>query len=255
MFSKIGTRRRQYLINRFGKVKPSILEVGAFDNATFRKDSGDKVRYLDFFSGPELREMHKNNPRRMPDRIVDVDFVVKSSHFAKGIREKFDLIVANHVIEHVPDAIYWLKQSHDLLRSGGLLFLAVPDRRYTFDYFRPETRATEMIRAHSDKLEKPDVWQLMDHFYYHQKVDLEAIWQGKPPKDFRPRFSLERAVKMAKEQSKVYTDAHCWVFTPASFRRCVGDLRSAGHCTLEIDAIEDTVQGSNEFWATLKKAA
>ena len=136
---------------------------------------------------------------------------------------------------------------------GGAVFLSVPDKRYTFDYYRPESLATQMIRAHAEKLDKPDKWQLVEHFYYHFKVDTARIWEGVAPGPFAPRFSLAEALRRAEAKSATYTDAHCWVFTPASFAACVADLRSAGMLPFEVAALQEPEPGSNEFRVILKK--
>ena len=77
------------------------------------------------------------------------------------------------------------------------------------------------------------------------------IWAGRPPLEFKPRFSLEEAIQMAEEKSRVYTDAHCWVFEPESFRRCITDLVSATMIEAGVDLIRDTQPGTHEFWAIL----
>ncbi|WP_156964641.1 methyltransferase domain-containing protein [Methylocapsa aurea] len=251
MLSNVAMRRRAFIENRLCGKKPRILEFGAFDNPTFRRELGDHVKYLDFFSGPELREMHKDNQNRDLDAIVDVDYVVKSNRFVDQIKERFDLLVANHVVEHIPDLIFWFQQAQTLLTRGGIAFLAVPDRRYTFDYFRPLSLATQMIRAHRDRLEKPDMWHLAEHFYYHQKVSLKELWDGNLPRKFEPRFSLAKALIMAEEKSGQYTDAHCWVFTADSFPQLIADLRSSGTVNLGLDGVKEPEPGTNEFWAIL----
>jgi SAM-dependent methyltransferase len=54
--------------------------------------------------------------------------VLKSSfeetHFGAST---FDLIIANHVLEHVVDPILFLKKAHKLLKNGGILFIDVPN--------------------------------------------------------------------------------------------------------------------------------
>jgi hypothetical protein len=54
-----------------------------------------------------------------------------------------------------------------------------------------------MVRAHAERLDRPDVWQLTEAFYYHMKVDLSALWNGQGPTQFIPRFSLAHARRLA----------------------------------------------------------
>ncbi|MEE4212670.1 MAG: methyltransferase domain-containing protein [Parvularcula sp.] len=248
-------QRRNFALRHVPQDAPRVLEIGAFDNPTFSNALGDNVRYLDYFTRDELRAMHQDNPRRRLDKAVHVDFVVKGRNIADQIQSetnyRFDLIVANHVIEHVPDIIFWFRQLERLLNPQGRVFLAVPDRRYTFDYFRPETIATQIVRAHVEGIDKPSKWQLAESYYYHQKVNLAALWSGNRPRVFRPRFSLKEALRLAEERCATYTDTHCWVFTPPSFTRCMSDIASLGVTKLGITAIEGPAPSTNEFWTIL----
>jgi hypothetical protein len=250
---KTALRRRAFIEERAGPAG-RVLEIGAFDNPTFRREAGDHVRYLDYFSTEELRVAHAGNPRRDPAGAVDVDFVVKSSDFAGVVAGPYDLAVANHVVEHIPDLVHWFAQLTGLLAEGGRVFLAVPDRRYTFDYFRKESNAVQVLRAHREQLDKPDAWQLAENFYYHQKVDLAALWEGVLPERFTPRFSLAEALRRAEAQAAKYVACHCWVFTPPSFRALLNDLHSAGVLDLAVEHMDGPRPGTNEFWVLLRRA-
>ncbi|MGH6862257.1 MAG: class I SAM-dependent methyltransferase [Phyllobacterium sp.] len=250
--SKIAVARRQYLARHVASFG-SIAELGAFDNPVFSSDLDDDVKYIDWFSKEELIDMHKNNPRRNFARAVDVDYVIKDHLFARHISARFDTISGSHVIEHIADVISWLNQLESLLSPGGRLFLAIPDRRYTFDFYRKESTAVEMVRASVDRLQRPDTWQLFDHFYYHQKVDCQAIWSGQAPSKFSPRFDLDDALQRAERASSTYTDAHCWVFTPESFKRAMDDLFVGGFTKLSVHHVEPTMKNENEFWAIMRK--
>ncbi len=252
--SRIGRSRRDFITSSLGSPN-SILEVGAFDNPVYRRELGDPVKYVDWFSHEELAEMHGDNPRRDNNLIVDVDFVVKDRHIAHAISEKFDLICASHVIEHIPDVIFWFAELDAMLANEGRVFLAIPDRRYTFDYFRPASRATELIRAYEEKIERPAIWQLADHFYYHQKVDLAALWRQESPGSFTPRFSLSQAMDLARAKANTYTDCHCWTFTADSFGQMLADLESSGLCPFTIEKITPPLPNTNEFFALLRRAS
>ena len=247
MLTTVAQSRRDFLLRNRGESNGRILEIGPLDNPTFRPELGDRVEYLDFFSRTELVKAHRNNPRRNLDAAVEVDHVVKTARFAEKISAGFACVVAHHVIEHVPDPILWLEQVASLLQNDGVLYLSVPDRRYTFDYFRPVSLATQMMRAYAERLERPSVWQLTEAFYYHMKVDLAALWLGRVPPRFVPRFSLADARRLAETKCSTYTDVHCWVFTSSSFIRCIEDLRSAGLCSFSMNVMEEPQSGTNEF--------
>ncbi len=51
--------------------------------------------------------------------------------FADGT---FDVIVSNHVIEHVPDASIHVREIHRVLRPGGVAYVATPNRWWPWEF-------------------------------------------------------------------------------------------------------------------------
>jgi SAM-dependent methyltransferase len=64
--------------------------------------------------------------------------------------ESVDFIVANHFLEHCEDPIGTIENHLSKLRPGGVLFYAIPDKRYTFDFRRPRTSLSHLIVDHED---------------------------------------------------------------------------------------------------------
>ena len=61
-----------------------------------------------------------------------------------------DFIIANHFLEHCEDPIATLKTFFRVLKIGGIVFLAIPDKRLTFDKNRERTSLAHLIRDHLD---------------------------------------------------------------------------------------------------------
>ncbi|MCY7273284.1 MAG: class I SAM-dependent methyltransferase [Phormidesmis sp. CAN_BIN44] len=68
-------------------------------------------------------------------KIVDVDYVwgEKSLIDLLETEAPLDYVIASHVIEHVPDFIGWLSEVRGILKPGGILSLAIPDKRQCLD--------------------------------------------------------------------------------------------------------------------------
>ena len=84
--------------------------------------------------------------------IEDVDLVGSSTHIGELVRARgeagtFDYVVSSHNFEHLPNPIRFLQGCAEALRPGGILSMAIPDRRACFDYFRPVTRLSDWIQA------------------------------------------------------------------------------------------------------------
>ena len=65
--------------------------------------------------------------------LVKVDIVddgEKLSSFPDG---QLDFIIANHMIEHTANPLGTIRNHLRKIREGGVLYYAVPDKRYTFD--------------------------------------------------------------------------------------------------------------------------
>lgn len=230
-----------------------ILEIGALDSPTYRREHGYQVRYADYASREELSQKGERNPRYALDRIVDVDYVVNGVDYSEVIHDRFDLIVANHVIEHVPDTITWLHGLGRLLRPGGRVFLSVPDKRFTFDIVRRETNCMDLLRNHIERRTRPGLLDLLDHFWNHKKVNAKDVATGRHHElikqmRFSPRDALANAARMAELP---YADVHCHVFTEASFRQLMLELAGFGFLAYRRQDIFPVRAGTNEFHVLL----
>jgi hypothetical protein len=235
-------------INLDGK---RILEVGALDDPMFPQADGLRVRYLDWFSRDELVARHPNRTG-----IVNVDYAVKSKRFADAVAGQFDLIVANHVIEHIPDPITWLQQLSALAFPGGCLFLSVPDKRFTFDYLRQPSTIVQLLRAHEEDLERADVWQVLDARLFHRPLKIGDFANGCPPREklVGRRSDLRCALESArKAATNSYANVHCFVYTPYSFEHILECLHEVAFIPWRIAAIADTQTGMNEFHVLLRR--
>ncbi|MBI4858866.1 MAG: glycosyltransferase, partial [Candidatus Riflebacteria bacterium] len=65
--------------------------------------------------------------------------------------EVFDFLIASHVLEHLADPLTALVEWHRVVRPGGKLLLAVPDKRFTFDRDRPRTPLSHLLWNRREK--------------------------------------------------------------------------------------------------------
>lgn len=155
--------RRRFLVDNLGEIECRVLGFGALDNPTFLK-SEDDVYFADFFSQRESVDRHRSNAAHSWSKIIPVDYLLRDRSISEAVSWPGDLIIANHVIEHTP--IRWLQNLRAVAAPGGRLFLSVPDRRFTFDYFKPISDTVDWLRAHREELTKPSFRQIIPHLYY-----------------------------------------------------------------------------------------
>jgi len=242
------SRRTQIISQYQDPYTAAILEIGALDSPTYTRDAFN-VKYADFAFSKELSSHSKNNPRYNLERIVEVDYAVVGNKYSEMINSKFDIIVANHVIEHVPDAIGWMHDLGKILSPGGIVFLSVPDKRFTFDIARRETSFLDLLRAHVTRQAKPDFFNLLDHFWNHKSVKVADVLAGRhhellKRRRFSPVAAIDIALQMAKRD---YADVHCHVFTESTFEEILILLREFGYFAYEQVASFPVKESSNEF--------
>lgn len=244
---------RRGIVEHLIEKETRILEIGALNSPTFyTKDA--RVTIADWLSREQLEAHYKNK-----SGIVDVDLIVEGDILTSAQKQgflDFDIIIANHVIEHIPDVIGWLGQLGKISRKDGYLSMAVPDRRYTFDFIRGETDVVDLIDCHRRALSIPDFRQILKHLYFKKNVVASDIWDETLRNETleKKRFELNDAVKKAMEMEGEFHSLHCSVFTSGSFENAMNDLYKARIIPWKIERLVDVQTGSNEFLVLMKNA-
>jgi SAM-dependent methyltransferase len=122
------------------------LEIGAL-HRPLGVPADAHVRYVDRMDVAELRSHY---PELQAENLVTVDIIDNGELLASQADASADFIIANHFIEHTEDPIGALSNHLRVLRSGGILYLAVPDRRRTFDVDREPSPLAHVARDHRD---------------------------------------------------------------------------------------------------------
>ncbi len=124
------------------------IEIGALD-FPLRLPRGASVCYVDYLDAVGLCEAYdstlsEGRPLVVPDVVDD------GARLALFPDESLDFVVANHMLEHVEDPIAALQHQLRVLRSGGVLYLTLPDARQSFDAPRKRTTTEHLLRDHRD---------------------------------------------------------------------------------------------------------
>lgn len=233
------------------------IEIGPLVSPTVRKEEG-RVFYVDHDTTENLHKKFANDPNIDVDRIVPIDAVWGNRTLREALGEvRADYIIASHVVEHVPDLLGWLNELREVLQPGGTIRLAIPDKRYTFDYLRRLTVLSDVVTAHSLRARIPLPWCVMDHFLNLVTVDAVAAWNGTLDPDklvrmYRPVDAIALTVDAHKNGN--YHDSHCWVLTPRSFALLLAEAAELGFVNLACDHFYDTARNDFEFFVALKSS-
>ncbi len=149
---------RTFLAHHF--VHGQGIEIGAAQFPVILPE-GVKIRYVDLFTEAEIR---KAWPIYENLDIVHIDVVDNGEQLTKFKARSLDFIIANHFLEHCLDPIGTLTNMYKKLRPNGILFLAIPDKRYTFDKDRVITPYSHLLAEHKDKT-KRFLWEHTVEFF------------------------------------------------------------------------------------------
>ncbi len=232
---------RENLIAMIGP-ELSLLEIGPFCQPVFR---GRKVQYMDVLDAAGLRERAVEigmDPTACPEKI----HFLGDLGLAAGA--DFDIVFSSHNVEHQPDLIRHLQDVERALADGGALVMLVPDKRYCFDHFLPETTLPEVLEAYIERRTRHSARHVIEHIALTCHNDILRHWNGDhgEPPDLNNHV-VPLAMSHFEALRETYIDVHAWKFTPKNFREIVSALRHHGLTRLEIERVYETGIGRNEF--------
>jgi len=228
---RISIDPRRRLALRF--IRGRGIEIGALHNPLWMPPWA-RVTYVDRLTEGELRGHY---PELSSFRLVKVDVVddgEKLTRFEPGTQ---DFIIASHFLEHTQDPIGTIRRLLEVLRPGGILFLAVPDKRFTFDKGRPETEFAHVLR---DSLEGPQ-WSYDGHLR-----EFVSLVMGSSGEQLEAVVNGFRATNYS---------IHFHVWSQRSLRdfldRLIADIR----LPMKIEAFVDNTRGRGENICIVRKTA
>lgn len=133
------------------------IEIGALHNPAVVPHL--KVRYVDRIPREEAL-LHY--PELRGQDLVAVDIIDDAETLASVADKSQDFVIANHVIEHMGNPIASLLNWCRVLKRGGRLFLAVPDKRFTFDCDREITALDHLLADFRERSDERDYEHFRD---------------------------------------------------------------------------------------------
>ncbi len=228
-----------------------ILEVGPAHNAILPKRDGYDTKIVDYLDRSGLVEKYREFPQYSPDDIEDVDYVLPAgASMSDVIDERFQLVLASHVLEHTISMVHFLNDCGRLLAPGGVVTLVVPDHRYCFDRFRERSSIARVIDTALAPPPVHTVGTLTDYALNAVKHRGNTSWS----RGHRGKYTFRHDMEEVKEHAvraagPDYIDVHNWVFSPNHLRLLLNDLDLLGYLTLRETAFQDTI--GHEFFLTL----
>lgn len=112
------------------------------------------------------------------------DFIAEAIRLEFAQDASYDFVLASHVLEHTANPLQALKEWNRVLRRGGALFIAVPNRKFTFDHRRPVTPFAHLLEDYEVERGEDDLTHLPEILALH---DLSRDPPAGTPEQFKAR--------------------------------------------------------------------
>lgn len=209
--------------NYYGCLSGHGLEIGALHEPA---KLGDKcaVEYFDVRDRESSAEVFGELDSA---RLVDVNFVgdVDKRDLRELGKDRFDFVIANHVIEHLANPMGLVDDMFWIVKPGGMVVISAPDKRFTFDRERNLTGFEHLVEDFVDECkDAPD-----EHY-------LDFIDKVLPEGKGLDGEELQRLLSLVRQRRE-----HVHVWDSASFKEFMS--RSLSYlgigCTLVCEEVGD----------------
>jgi SAM-dependent methyltransferase len=183
----------------------------------------------------------------------EIDFVSATGDLGV-VDATFDAVLSSHAIEHQPDLIAHFRHVERLLRPGGRYFAIVPDKRYCFDHFSPESSIAEIVAAFLERRTVHTLASVLGQSVMTTHNDCVRHWNGDHGNFMEqclPR--IHDGVEAFEAAAGDYVDVHAWYFTPESARTIFRVLHEARYTELYLERLYPTRRDTFEFWTIFRK--
>ncbi len=234
-------------ILELGPLNRSLLDRGKYKNYFFADiHSTEEVKKL--YSGSDYLE--RTGIAVDLESIIPIDYVIKGTYKEtfKDI-EKFDYVIASHVLEHMPNLLNFFFDVQNILAEDGELIIIYPDKRFCFDYFRSESKFSDIYDIWKNS-EVGNPRQTLDFFtnVLHENntvkfwdIDKEiSMYDGKNAGSNLQRYPMWK-------KGKLEEDVHYWPFSDYGFLKFLRDCMMYNLFDFSITKFIPTQKDTQEF--------
>lgn len=133
-----------------------------------------------------------------------------------------DYVVSSHVLEHTANPVAAFAEWYRVLRPGGMIYVVVPDRRYTWDRARPLTTVEHLLGDFAQGTTAVDATHI-DEFV--DQVDWSTYSPATPTTDVAVKKAELKATYHLAVASGNEINIHFHVFEPANLLALIEQLK------------------------------
>lgn len=224
---------REALAARF--LSGNGLEIGALHNP-LPVSAAARVRYVDRLPIEELRAHY---PELAEHDLVAPSVLASGEDLSPIPDESESFVICNHVLEHMRDPLHSLSEWLRVLKSGGHLYVSIPDRGNPHDRRRPLTTFEHLQADAAGRGRKGE------------EVDLAAFHEwahSAHAEDMNPEQREQHARELIARDYSI----HFHVFDRVLFERTLEHACAAQGASL-VEFQEAPLDGYFEYIAVLRK--
>lgn len=252
---------RKYVSEKIERNK-RIIEFGPLNRPSIKKDEFKNVFYADVKSRKEIIDLYTGNEylkntgiKVDTNSIVDIDYVINKNYKTtfKNV-EKFDYAVLSHVIEHMPDILFFFKDLENILKEKGKVIIIYPDSRYCFDHYRNEVSFRDAYATYTEGTFENS--KLAFDFILNVVKENSSyfFWNDLNISDRMNSNAPAKAVKAYQNTKKgiFLDDVHYWPFSDYGFLKFLYEGKHMGLINFDLVEFYKTEKNTQEFMAILE---
>jgi SAM-dependent methyltransferase len=245
----------EYIKSYFPKNGNSFLEIGPNLNPMILKNDNFNVKYLDLVGTDVLLKRAINKGKDI-SKVPEIDYIhdPKKSILETVGKDKFDVVLSAHVIEHIPDFIKHFQDVSKILNPSGVYCLIIPNMYLCFDAKKSPTTLGNVVEAFLNEQKQAPISRIIDEFNYGVKKNGLVAWSMGDNEITTPKYPnpIKKIKKILADKNFVANwHGHIWYFHPYSFGSIYLDCFHLGLVELELIDIKPTKK--MEFICILQK--
>ena len=210
-------------------LRGSGIEIGALNKpATIPKHAS--IAYVDRSTTKELREIY---PELHTVDFVEPDIIDDAETLQNIADNTHDFVVSSHVLEHLEDPIRAINNHMRVLKPGGIVYLALPERTRTSDMHREPTSIEHLVKDHHEGPSGSRNKHYCEWAYFNEGARGDA--------------AAERAMQLEKLNYSI----HFHVWSLIEFLELIALLKREYCPSIKIVLAKDN---NNEFLVVLRKS-
>lgn len=255
-------RRKEFFHNLIRDKSMRILELGPLNRPIAEKGLYPNTIYCDIRSTEEVRALYSGNDYLAATGIeIDVETIVPVDHVVKGCyaesfanEEKFDCVIASHVLEHMDDLIFSLRDIAQILKPGGIFYIVYPDKRYCFDHFRTSASFRDAYHVFQQGAKNNAPMVLDFYFSVIPENNPFLFWEKDGLLNELPRAPFANAAAHYERalNGERMEDVHYWPFTDMDFLKFLYDCTRAGLLPFRCISFQPCAQNDQQFLIALQ---